>query len=99
MQITDFGLWFKSWNTHDEHQWSTTIPQYSGPLRICYDGRILGSHFHDYDFELRIWDDEPHIIALKSVFPKMGEGSYRVDRRLTMDDFDIVENPNYEGSI
>ncbi len=99
MQITDFGLWFRLWNTPSGHQWSTTISQYSGPLLIYYDGWTLGLHYYDSDFELQVWDDGPHIIALKSVFPKVGEGWYRVDRRLTMDDFDIVENPNYEGSI
>jgi len=93
MKLTYFGLWFWEYSGRDR-KWSATVPREPGFL-IYYDGRILGEQWDDFD--LTIYDDEPHIIRLKNKFPFRESyiRTYAVDRPITLDDFEIVKNPNY----
>jgi len=95
VKLTDFGLWFLS----SRGQWSTTIPQ-AGWFSILYDGERLG-YQGDY-FNLAFPLSKRYTIRLTKPFPIVRSGPYSLPRydighRLTMDDFEIVENPNYAG--
>ena len=96
MKIHDFGLWFKE---AASGKWSVTIPTYPNYF-IYYDGRQLGKQW--VDFDLTIYDDEPHIIRLKRDYaPKepssqvlvYGFAQFRIGRLLTLEDFDIELRP------
>jgi hypothetical protein len=89
VKLQDFGLWFQTYYTW---AWSVTIPKTE--FRICYDGRILGWQYQDSD--LKILEDQPHIIKLKNKFAYDLKKYYRVGRLLTLDDFEIIENPDYK---
>jgi hypothetical protein len=93
MKIHDFGLWFKE---AASGKWSVTIPTYPHYF-IYYDGRQLGKQW--VDFDLTIYDDEPHIIRLKNKFPfrESYRQTYALDRPITLEDFEIVKNPDYRG--
>ncbi len=93
MKLQDFGLWFQGLTSG---KWSTIIPRkYS--YKIFYDGLFLGIQWSD--FELEIYNLYPYIIVLKSKLPviKTCERTYAVGHRLTLDDFEIMENPDYRG--
>ncbi len=94
MKIHEFGLWFRQ-----DGEWLTTFPQVHIPyvISIYYDGECLGRQWPDY--ELSIFGDIPHIMKLKMKLDvKKGcTYTYQFHRLLTMDDFDIVENPDYIG--
>ncbi len=92
MKITDFGLWFKTYTAVGEISWSTTIPQ-EPDYFIYYDGKAVGRQ--EIDFDLFISTVHPHTLNLKENF-KFAYGWFVVGRCLTMDDFEIVENPFYE---
>ena len=94
MKMHDFGLWFYSRVECEPYNWSSTIPQTAG-FYIYYDGKFLGFQFHD--FSLSIYKGEPHIIKLKKPFIYDGY-FYDIGHILTLDDFEIVENPNYRGA-
>jgi hypothetical protein len=95
VKIHDFGMWFCTWGGNiNDSEWSTTIPHNPG-YKIHYDGKWLGLQFHD--FSLRIYTFEPHIIKLKKPFISHGH-FYDIGQILTLDDFEIVENPNYIGT-
>ena len=98
MKLTYFGLWFWEYSGRDR-KWSATVPREPGFL-IYYDGRILGEQWADFD--LTIYDDEPHIIRLKRDYaPKepssqvlvYGFAQFRIGRLLTLEDFDIELRP------
>jgi hypothetical protein len=91
MKLYHFGLWFR-YVECDRYNWSTTIPPYS--IHIYYDGISLGDI--NLNFYMDIRHDKPHIIKLKKDFPKFS-WYYLVGRPLTLDDFEIIENPNYKG--
>jgi hypothetical protein len=91
MKIHDFGLWFKETASG---KWSVTIPTCPHYF-IYYDGRKLGKQWADFD--LTICDDEPHIIKLKKKLTQSMAGFYEIGRRLSLDDFEIVKNPDYRG--
>jgi hypothetical protein len=94
MKIHDFGLWFRHCGGKD---WSTTIPQKYGPqgtFEIFYDGRALG--IYD-ERSLYIHVFQPHKIHLKSKFSKGADHWFKIGRRLTLDDFEIIPNPDYPG--
>ena len=100
MKLTDFGLWFRD----SVDMWSTTIPP-RGCFYIYYDGNYLGSQ-HPGDRTLIIYNDGPYTINLKKNFSIDGEGFglryytvYSIGRLLTLDDFEIVENPHYRDSL
>ncbi len=93
MKIHDFGLWFQEVASE---KWSITVPQ-KRAIYIYYDGHYLGEQWSD--FVLTIYDDEPYMIMLKSKLP-VREGcidTYAFGRRITLDDFEIVKNPDYRG--
>jgi hypothetical protein len=95
MKLHHFGLWFCGWSSNN---WSTAIPQ-TGLFHIYYDGRLLGAQFRD--FNLWVYEGRPHIINLKSYLTNTTSIYHRYDigRPLTIDDFEIIENPNYKGNI
>jgi len=91
MKLTDFGLWFLS----PGNRWSITIPP-RGVFSIWYDGYGLGVQDHDLSLEVYLYN--PYIVRLKYTFPVDRFCNYRIDRQLTMEDFDIIPNPNYRGA-
>ncbi len=96
MKLTDFGLWFGySIDEDDNLGWSTAIPQ-EDFFYILYDGVRLG---HQYsDFELDVYDGKQFIIKLKNNFKLRGY-FHRIGRRLTLDDFEIIPNPDCRGDL
>ncbi len=93
MKLTDFGLWFEYWSGNN-YEWSTAIPQ-EGDFYIVYDGVRLG---HQYtDFDLGVFNDVQFIIKLKNNFTRSGAYE-KIGRQLTMDDFEIIPNPDYKGN-
>jgi hypothetical protein len=96
VKLTDFGLWFKFWNEAARTTTrSTTIPQ-KGFFYILYDGVELGHQYSDFD--LMIMPDQQFIIKLKNNFKLHGD-SHRIGRQLTLDDFEVIPNPNYGGDL
>ena len=104
MKITDFGLWFLDDERPKDRpkEWFTAIPQ-AGGFAIYYDGNYLG-YYHNDD-SLLIYDDKPHSINLNKYSPLHGGylgrshyTIYTIGRRLTMDDFEIIPNPDYKGN-
>jgi hypothetical protein len=92
MKLQDFGLWFQGLTSG---KWSTIIPR-KDSYKIFYDGHFLGIQWSD--FELEIYNSYPYIIVLKNKFAYDLKEYYRVGRLLTLDDFEIMKNPNYRGS-
>jgi hypothetical protein len=91
VKIYDFGLWFQS----IDGRWST-IPRRS-ESRIYYDGSSLGFQYSNFD--LAIYKDMRHLIQLRNQFCSWGRHSTfkQIGRLLTLDDFEIIENPDYLG--
>ncbi len=91
MKLHDFGLWFEQYG-----EWSTTIPQ-AGIFFILYDGWYLGYQLEST--HLKIWGDAPYKIQIKNSFPMVwvneGRGHFDIGDRLTLNDFEIIENPDY----
>jgi len=85
------GLWFQA----DSGRYSTTIPK-KGGFEITYDGCWMGIQYRN--FSLEISDQEPHMMKLKINFEWSGY-IYEIGRQLTLDDFEIVENPDYRANI
>jgi len=101
MKITDFGLWFSLWNDNTcIWSWSATITR-AGLYLIYYDGARLG--YQDSSFYLTVYQDTPWIIQLKNSFPKTIHirryTTYSIGRLLTLDDFEIIANPDYKGTV
>jgi len=97
VKLHDFGLWFIIRIPHYTYIWSSAIPPESD-YWIYYDGMYLGKQYSDFD--LVISDDLSLIIKLKNKFQRLPSPSrkwYQIGRRLTIDDFEIIENPNYKG--
>jgi hypothetical protein len=103
MKITDFGLWFMSWGSDPHDHWSTTIPK-KPPYSIYYDGMDLGVQLSDFGLSIYMDSGYPrcepylHVIKLKNSFRKIME-RYYIGRPLTLDDFEIVESPEYRGAV
>jgi hypothetical protein len=96
MKLTDFGLWFRRCGGKD---WSTTIPQKYGPqgiFEIFYDGRALGI-CHEHSLYIHV--SRPHKIHLKSKFSKGADHWFVIGRKLTLNDFEIILNPDYKGTV
>jgi hypothetical protein len=86
VKIHEFGLWFEQ-----NGRWSTTIPREVG-FYIYYDGDDIG--YQHLDFALITYLSRPHVIHVKNTF--LWDGPYcLIGRKLTMDDFKIVENTDY----
>jgi hypothetical protein len=98
MKIHDFGLWFYYW-ADPWFEWSTKIPPKLG-FKIFYDGLCIGDQFgcnFDIDSGPTVG---PHIIKLRKEFPlETFTNMYRIKigRLLTLDDFEIIPNPDYLG--
>ncbi len=96
MKIHDFGLWFRYWD--GVWCWSTSIPR--PLLYIFYDGVYLGCQYAN--FELCVLCDKSHIIKFKNKL-LVPESKYLrqcwLGRKLTLDDFEIVQNADYKGVV
>jgi hypothetical protein len=93
MKLHHFGLWF----TSDGREWSTKIPPNPG-FKIFYDGWCIGYHSSNYDLDICL--GRPHIIKLRNEFPvdtSIDMCNIRIGRLLTLDDFEIIPNPDYLG--
>jgi len=85
MKIHDFGLWFKT----ESGSWSTTIPQ-EGSFHIFYDGDWLGRQRSDFTvYESKARMVIKYFLRIKPTF------SANPNRRLTLDDFEIIKSPDY----
>ncbi len=96
MKLHDFGLWFKLWNTPDGDEWSTTIPP-KDIFDFYFDGEKIGHNF--FDNILSIYPETRHIIKLRCEY-RLDDIDCRymdIGRRITLDDFEIIENPDYKG--
>jgi hypothetical protein len=104
MKLTDFGLWFSLWTITADNtwnwSWSTTIPR-GRDYRIYYDGEILGCQ--DLLLDLTIYHHLHYTIQLKNYVYKTRHGllstTYSIGFLLTLDDFEIIPNPNYVGGL
>ncbi len=83
------GLWF---SVRDK-KWSRTIPR-TGSFYIYYDGEWMGCQWPNFD--LTILKGKRYIIKLKNKFCNQ-DRLYYIGRPLTLDDFEIVPNPDYPG--
>ncbi len=98
MKLHDFGLWFWEHRTNprSNSKWSTTIPHSPG-YNIYYDGKLLA--WQDIDLIFHICTAKSLIIRLRNSptwdFKYIIE-HYKVGRILTIDDFEIIPNPNYK---
>jgi hypothetical protein len=93
MKIHDFGLWFRGEDDKGMFFWSSTIPQ-ARVIYILYDSAALACHAHGF-FKI-LHPFKPHIIKLKKKFAKHGP-YYNINRLITLEDFEITENPDYRG--
>jgi hypothetical protein len=99
MKIYDFGLWFYQVSDYfmgDKGTWFTNIPDYDA-FDIYYDGFFLGHQ--SAACQLYISKVVPYKINLKNRFRRVEHthSSFNIKRRLTLDDFDIIPNPEYKG--
>jgi hypothetical protein len=90
VKIQDFGLWFRC---RVSGEWSTTIYE-KAPFHIYYDGVELG--FQDSSFDLTFYSHYPHKIQLKKYFYQKSYSIHCINRQLTLDDFEIIENVDYK---
>jgi hypothetical protein len=99
MKLHDFGLWYWA-----DGRWTTTIPDIEENFSIYYDGYFFGRKFQNYlSFFGNI--SYPYKINFKGNFLDIttrddnysGYCQYVVDRRLTMEDFEVIPNPDYIG--
>ncbi len=100
MKIHDFGLWFHYYRD-GKSLWSTEIPQHPSYM-INYDGEWLGAKSPN---GLNIYNDEvdKFIIKLKNTSARRlpdrfsGINAYEIDT-LSLNDFEIIPNPNYKDT-
>jgi len=90
VKINDFGLWFRC---RVSGEWSTTICE-KAPFHIYYDGVELG--IQDSSFDLIVYSHHPHIIQPKKYFYLKSYIIHCINRQLTLDDFEIIENVDYK---
>jgi len=92
-----------------EVRWSTDIPPlpprpssyvdgwYSACFfEIFYDGVEVG--YQCGDFNLCLYPGDKFIMKLKNNF-QVNKDCYEVGRRLTLDDFEVIPNPDYKGAV
>ncbi len=91
MKIHEFGLWF---NPCYSDVWLTTIPSKIS-FQIFYDGRVLGEYYASAR-ALYLYIHHPHKIHLKSKFSKSPNDWFVIGRDLTLEDFEIILNPDYK---
>ncbi len=85
------GLWFR---IGAFGRWCKTVPR-KPKFGIYYGGKYLGRQTADFD--IVICKEAPHTIKLKNKFTNVGM-YYEIGRLLTLDDFEIVQNPDYKGT-
>ena len=96
MKITDFGLWFKGEDDEGRFFWSSTIPQ-ARVFYIFYDGiLIVGACDHGYSLIPSY--HKPYKIKIIKDCP-LFSGIYKIGRPLTLEDFEIIPNPDYKGDV
>jgi len=100
MKLHQFGLWFQILGGFQRGQWTTSIPQHQS-YQIHYDGNCLGTKFPNV---LNIYNDEidEFVIKLKNASAQChpviaGMNAYQIDT-LSLNDFEIIPNPNYKDS-
>jgi hypothetical protein len=103
MKITDFGLWFECRNSSTNNlEWSSVPLKGSSRIFISYDGEWLGRQ--NQQGKLVTYSTGRHIIALvprlhSTYYESTIEApGYCIDRLISLDDFKIVENPDYRGA-
>ena len=95
MKLHDFGLWFWEYSGWG-YKWSATVPRQGG-FYMYYDGELLG--VQDNDLNLTVTGDRPYIIRLKNRLVATGSiftYTLKLDSIITLDDFDIIPNPDYQ---
>lgn len=92
MKLQDFGLWF-SCGLGPWCEWSTKIPPKT-VFQIFYDGICLGIQWPNY--VVTIFESKPYLIKFNTLHPPNGS-QYLFNRLLTLDDFEIIPNPDYLG--
>jgi len=111
MKIHEFGLWFgvgvsNPWVLTNPKEWITAIPK-DRSFGVWYDGKCLGEQEFGVDFILRIYYvRRQHLIKLKGEFPRCEgypfppyESRYNIGRPLTLEDFEVIPNPDYKGDV
>jgi len=105
VKIHDFGLWFGFWEQKSDTIWEwkrlTTIP--FGDFNIFYDGYCLGwvRCYANSRLELTTQNDRLYRILVNESFAMQHHNiltKYFLVRPLTLDDFEIVPNPNNPGA-
>jgi hypothetical protein len=103
MKITDFGLWFEYRNSSTHNlEWSSVPRKGSSSIYIWYNGEWLGRQ--DQQGKLVTYNTGPHIMALvprlhSTYYESTIEApGYYIGRLISLDDFKIVENPDYRGA-
>ena len=96
MKLHDFGLWFETWVANE---WSKAIPKNHVAFSIWYNGVEIGWQREDGD--LCVYSAQPYIMQVKDRFTNKAAyafcPTYSVGLDLTLDDFEIVPNPDYPG--
>jgi hypothetical protein len=101
------GLWFKYKNGYNYNKWSISIPQRCN-FYIYYNGMRLGWFDHIQHFPyiqnqlvLPFQTESPYKINCKRDFEQYAtisySTSYSIGHYLSLDDFEIVENPSFIG--
>jgi len=97
MKIHHFGLWFHHYDKGKGcEEWSTSIPQDDSDFGIYFDGQRLGRFWGCGENKIFIHICYSDTISLTKDFPRVGK-HYKVGHPLSLDDFEIIENPNYRS--
>jgi hypothetical protein len=97
MKLHDFGLWFLRQVPGEKATWSTTIPPdcfYS----ILYDGLCVGFQTLDDRVRIHTADYDRYIIKFNKKLAPEIQDYFILERRLTLDDFEVIKNPRYKGN-
>jgi hypothetical protein len=96
VKITDFGLWFKGEDDEGRFFWSSTIPQ-ARVFYIFYDGIPIGG-LRDHGYLLMPYYHKPYKIKIITDCPLLID-FYEIGRPLTLEDFEIIPNPDYKSDV
>ena len=97
MKLYDFGLWFRGEDVDGNFCWSSTIPQ-AQVIYILYDGEELACQGNALHFPVFVYEKGPYIIKLKKPYSQNYWGHYQIGQYLTLEDFEIIPNPEYQSS-
>lgn len=96
MKLHDFGLWFKCWDSNTQAWNLATTPPKEEFFYIFYDGLCLGQQrARNPELYTNPW--MKYKIKLKTHFQEKPRGIFYIGRHLTLDDFEIIEDPEYTG--